>query len=219
MLKVLLKLYSCTWQSKRACLKTYLWLREQRWSEGGGLVTLTLRKSWKIYFGQKRKKKIQFLSSAFWNESVDVPWQNYSKHLGRLHARHVVSHFSYMSSNKLKWGAISSWLISAELGLFHQPPSGVGGPQQNELFGWSDWGTLEVVWTGMDRYKLDGGRWALTRKEGRDMRKPRRAMTPIQDAFAHPTQCWLMVTDTAFPPSWKRTKWMIVVTQLPPLVL
>lgn len=39
-------------------------------------------------------------------------------------AEQVVSHFSSMSSNKLKLGAISSRVISAELALFYQPPSG-----------------------------------------------------------------------------------------------
>lgn len=38
--------------------------------------------------------------------------------------RHVVSHFCYVSSNKLQWGAISSRLISVELVLFYQPPQG-----------------------------------------------------------------------------------------------
>lgn len=101
MLKVLLKLYRCTWQSERACLKTYLWLREQRWSEGW-TGNSDIAKKLKDLFRPKKEKKIQLLSSAFWNESVVVSRQNYSEHLGRLHARHVVSHFSYMSSNKLK---------------------------------------------------------------------------------------------------------------------
>lgn len=39
-------------------------------------------------------------------------------------AKQVVSHFSSMSSNKLKLGAISSRVISAELVLLYQPPSG-----------------------------------------------------------------------------------------------
>lgn len=39
-------------------------------------------------------------------------------------AEQVVSHFSSMSSNKLELGAISSRVISAELALFFQPPSG-----------------------------------------------------------------------------------------------
>lgn len=38
--------------------------------------------------------------------------------------RRVVSHFCYVSSNKLKWGAISPWLISVELLLFYQLPQG-----------------------------------------------------------------------------------------------
>lgn len=39
-------------------------------------------------------------------------------------AKQVVSHFSSMSSNKPKLGAISSPVISAGLVLFYQPPSG-----------------------------------------------------------------------------------------------
>lgn len=37
---------------------------------------------------------------------------------------HVVSHFCKVSSNKSKWGAISSWLISVELVLLYHPPLG-----------------------------------------------------------------------------------------------
>lgn len=42
-------------------------------------------------------------------------------------AKQVVSHFSSMSNNKVQLGAISSWVISAELLLFYQPPSGCLG--------------------------------------------------------------------------------------------
>lgn len=44
--------------------------------------------------------------------------------LMELDAKQVVSHFSSVSSNKLKLGAISSPVISAGLVLFYQPPSG-----------------------------------------------------------------------------------------------
>lgn len=63
--------------------------------------------------------------------------------------KQVVSHFSSMSSNKLKFGAISSPVISAGLVLFYQPPSGASAKC---AFSWNR-SILEIVWICSDRLK------------------------------------------------------------------
>lgn len=68
-------------------------------------------------------------------------------------AKQVVSHFSSMCSNKLKLGAISSGVISAELVLFYQPPPGAWAKC---AFSWNR-SILEVVWICMDRQKKKAG--------------------------------------------------------------
>lgn len=62
MLKVLLKLYRCTWQSKHACLKTYLWLGEQRWSEGWTGNSDIAKKLKDLFKPKKTPKTITFFS-------------------------------------------------------------------------------------------------------------------------------------------------------------
>lgn len=69
-------------------------------------------------------------------------------------AKQVVSHFSSMSSNKLKLGAISSPVISAGLVLFYQPPSGASAKC---AFSWNR-SILEIVWICSDRLKKKKGR-------------------------------------------------------------
>lgn len=61
-------------------------------------------------------------------------------------AKQVVSHFSYMSSNKVKLGAISSRVISVELVLFYQPPLAKCAFSKSRSI-------LEVVWINMGRLK------------------------------------------------------------------
>lgn len=46
--------------------------------------------------------------------------------LTRQDARHVLPHLCYVSSNKLKLGAISSRLITVQFVLFYKPPWGFG---------------------------------------------------------------------------------------------
>lgn len=65
------------------------------------------------------------LFSVFWKKYVDIGAMVSLESTPGLTGQDA-RHFSSMSSNKLKWGAISSWLIIAELALFYQPPWGLG---------------------------------------------------------------------------------------------
>lgn len=108
-------------KSRHVCLKTYLWMIEDR----GGTKGRGLSRTWKecnsLILAQLY---INTFLHSWKNWECTMVNQESTPGLTGRDERHVVSHFCYVSSNKLQWGAISSRLISVELVLFYQPPQG-----------------------------------------------------------------------------------------------